>query len=397
MNITSNTIKTMNLDYLSQLPVDLFIQQITYLPFDSVTNICKTNKTLHNYCTNYKYNNKWRNLIDNTFRNIYNYQEKLEQIRLKFKLKNGVYNHLVYSYLVKLLDSITQLMIYYRQGDKIFDSPNYNNTQRFLALFLFGNVKEMRKYFPDNVYLPYISMLEGQKIDQNILNDMLVEMAKEGSVSGVSMMLSKGANIGYALVRASDKGHLEVVKYLVEQGADIHAKNDRALIFASQRGRLEVVRYLVEHGANIHTNNDWPLKTAITMGHFGVVKYFMDYNYMIKDYANYDDLNEIITSVIRSASRYKREKVVNIMLEKYERKYDEFQHRVRKTYESPVYERNARKLTYAIYKNDIEFYETLLKDIFHMAKRYDDDKVLQLVRNKINKDQYLLDELWDFI
>ncbi len=29
----------MNIDYLSQLPVDVFIQNITYLPFDSVINI----------------------------------------------------------------------------------------------------------------------------------------------------------------------------------------------------------------------------------------------------------------------------------------------------------------------------------------------------------------------
>ena len=71
----------MDIDHLSLLPVDLFIQQITHLPFDNVISICKANKTLHNYCTNSRYTNNWKNLIDNTFGNIYNYDDHLEDIR----------------------------------------------------------------------------------------------------------------------------------------------------------------------------------------------------------------------------------------------------------------------------------------------------------------------------
>ena len=43
---------------------------------------------------------------------------------------------------------------------------------------------------------------------------------------------------------ASKYGHLEVVKYLVSNGANIHAQNDWALILASENGHLEVVKYL---------------------------------------------------------------------------------------------------------------------------------------------------------
>ncbi len=34
------------IDYLSQLPIDIFIQNITYLPFSDVVNICSGNKKL---------------------------------------------------------------------------------------------------------------------------------------------------------------------------------------------------------------------------------------------------------------------------------------------------------------------------------------------------------------
>ena len=107
----------MDIDRLSQLPIDVFIQQITYLPFNNVVKICSVNTKLHDYCTNPNYNNKWKYLIDNTFGNIYSYQEKLIEIWKELGIGEGVYNYLVYTQLVKFLDPITQLMIYYKQHD----------------------------------------------------------------------------------------------------------------------------------------------------------------------------------------------------------------------------------------------------------------------------------------
>ena len=46
-------------------------------------------------------------------------------------------------------------------------------------------------------------------------------------------------------------GHLEVVKYLAECGADVHQKNEdgrTALMFAAYYGQLEAVKYLAEGG-----------------------------------------------------------------------------------------------------------------------------------------------------
>ena len=271
----------MNIDYLSQLPVDLFIKQITYLPFDDVISVCQTNATLHNYCTNFKYNIRWRNLIDNTFGNIYNYQNKLEQIRTKLNVSDGVYNYIVYTQLVKVLDPITQLMIYYRQGDmKSFHDSQYDSIQRFLALFLLGEKDKMMDCSPSDAYLPYIFMLEGQKLDLDILDKMLVKMATEGSIQGVSMILFKGADIHTdndgALRWASYYGYLEVVKHLVEHGADIHAQDDYALRWASRNGHLEVVKYLTEHGADVHAIDDLALRWASVQGHLEVVKYLIE-------------------------------------------------------------------------------------------------------------------------
>ena len=56
------------------------------------------------------------------------------------------------------------------------------------------------------------------------------------------------------LYYASQKGHLEVVKYLKSVGADIHVKDKYGLTplhFASLNGHLEVVKYLKSVGATM--------------------------------------------------------------------------------------------------------------------------------------------------
>lgn len=47
-------------------------------------------------------------------------------------------------------------------------------------------------------------------------------------------------------------------KYLVEHGAEVHAKNhngDTALHLASSSGHIEVVKILVEEGADVHAKD----------------------------------------------------------------------------------------------------------------------------------------------
>lgn len=89
-----------------------------------------------------------------------------------------------------------------------------------------------------------------------------------GSLDVVKCLVEHGADIhadnDHALRVASDYGHLEIVEYLVEQGADIHADADYALRIASENGYLDIVKCLVEHGANIHACDDYAIQYAGT-------------------------------------------------------------------------------------------------------------------------------------
>jgi len=75
------------------------------------------------------------------------------------------------------------------------------------------------------------------------------------------------------LKQASYEGHLNVVKYLVSKGADIHAGDDESLRWASYEGHLNVVKYLVSKGANVEAWDDWALQWAKVNNHTYVVNY----------------------------------------------------------------------------------------------------------------------------
>ena len=52
------------------------------------------------------------------------------------------------------------------------------------------------------------------------------------------------------LMESAKLGLLPVVKKLIEQGANVHAGNDKAIKWAAQNGHLETVKYLKSLGGN---------------------------------------------------------------------------------------------------------------------------------------------------
>lgn len=84
------------------------------------------------------------------------------------------------------------------------------------------------------------------------------------------------------LIRACAEGNLDLIKSLIEQGADIEAKNNdgrTALMWACENGAIEVVSFLIRKGANINEKDNQGLTAlcaAAQNGHFPIVKLLVE-------------------------------------------------------------------------------------------------------------------------
>lgn len=105
-----------------------------------------------------------------------------------------------------------------------------------------GNIKSILKPKSKKEILPYLDQLNP--------NDLLVKSSEIRFFSGVKKALGRGANIqtqsDYALRLASWNGDNDIVKLLLEAGADIHIKNKDygSLFLAYYRGHKETVELL---------------------------------------------------------------------------------------------------------------------------------------------------------
>jgi ankyrin repeat protein len=89
------------------------------------------------------------------------------------------------------------------------------------------------------------------------------------------------------LFKAVKEGNLELLRYAVKIGTNIHAENEYALRVSANRGHLEIVQYLVENGADIYIYNNEALRWATAKNHTEVVNYLK--SIMEKDKQNQTD------------------------------------------------------------------------------------------------------------
>ncbi|XP_022906707.1 ankyrin repeat domain-containing protein 17 isoform X2 [Onthophagus taurus] len=116
----------------------------------------------------------------------------------------------------------------------------------------------------------------------------LMEAAREGHEEMVSLLLSQGANINAqtdetqetALTLACCGGFTEVADFLLKAGADIDLGASTPLMEAAQEGHLELVKYLLENNATVHAQTqtgDTALSYACENGHTDVADLLLQY------------------------------------------------------------------------------------------------------------------------
>ena len=111
--------------------------------------------------------------------------------------------------------------------------------------------------------------LDGSKIGRNILDEALGVAAGCNCLEAMMLLQKHGASVHGQpdseppVFNAVVQGHLEAVRWLVENGADVngHEADDivTPLVLAAKYDHLELVEYLLDHGADVHAK-DWGLR-----------------------------------------------------------------------------------------------------------------------------------------
>ena len=153
-----------------------------------------------------------------------------------------------------------------------------------------------------------------------------------GHLSIALLLLENGANgenggkaCQTGLYIASSRGYIEIVRILIDRGADISAQcddrdNDREwrvkwtpLHVASKNGRLEIARILLENGADVNYQGDrcrCPLNIASRSGHADLVRLLLDHG------ADLNALDKRGQSALHKASFNGHVAIVKLLLER---------------------------------------------------------------------------------
>jgi ankyrin repeat protein len=93
----------------------------------------------------------------------------------------------------------------------------------------------------------------------------MIEYAREGKYEELKNFIKRGVDVNArdpkgwtALMWASERGHADVARLLLDHGASVNAEVDvmgTALMMAAYKGHLETVKLLLDRGADMYVRN----------------------------------------------------------------------------------------------------------------------------------------------
>ena len=161
--------------------------------------------------------------------------------------------------------------------NKFWLSINGSTNPGTVLQILFRNRKwDIALYFVEKCVLKDVHVVDSY----GNASFTLIIASQYGCIDVVRLLLERGANVNCvnglgdtALLEASEKGHCDTVRLLLDKGAIVnHTNNDgaTALIWASQEGHHDVVKILIDAGGNVNHSSklkNTPLLCAARSGH----------------------------------------------------------------------------------------------------------------------------------
>ena len=119
-----------------------------------------------------------------------------------------------------------------------------------------------------------------KNISLTYMKDAIYEALKHGHLNIVKYLIKNGTEFpAFRHLESLEfaASNFDTLKYLVEVlHFDFHKGKEVVLRRASASGHLDIVKYVVERGANVNINQGSPLRSAALEGHYEIVKYLVE-------------------------------------------------------------------------------------------------------------------------
>nr|WBF70578.1 putative ankyrin repeat protein [Megavirus caiporensis] len=126
-------------------------------------------------------------------------------------------------------------------------------------------------------------------VDLAIINISKTNISQYDKINRFQLLMEHGANLfahsNIIFFDGVSFGYIEIVKLCINHGIDVTIQNNRAIILASESSAycccnnetsLNVVKLLVQNGADIHVEEECVLKKAIRVNNIELVEYLLE-------------------------------------------------------------------------------------------------------------------------
>lgn len=118
----------------------------------------------------------------------------------------------------------------------------------------------------------------------------LLDIAEQGNLNELIKALDRSDNrlddCNFIFGVAATYGHIDMVKYLLSQGADVNIGNGEAIRNSAECGNCEMVTLLLDNGADIHSYGDYPIRIAVSNEDMDMIKLLASYGANIHGFAD---------------------------------------------------------------------------------------------------------------
>lgn len=205
-----------------------------------------------------------------------------------------------------------------------------------------------------------------------IIGGKLLKAVRNNELTKVEEILVTGvidAEKEFALVEASEKGFIEIVRLLISSGVNLDRERvlarGNALRQAAWEGHDEIVRLLLKAGANVRLDpenyrDETALILAVQEGHFNVVKTLVEAG------ANVNEIR-IGKYALLSAALEGYEEIFNYLLpltnvELIQEAYNELDKEIRRRWREENADELVNDLTSAIFNDDLDRAKQIIND-----------------------------------